>query len=50
LAQHVAQAQKDKYRQRQKNDGVNVEHVFHALGGIRTRSTRPGLRAVDPGR
>ena len=32
LAKHAAQAQEDEYRQRQKDDGADIEHVLHALG------------------
>jgi hypothetical protein len=31
LPQDASQAQEDEYRQRQKDDGVDIEHVSHAL-------------------
>jgi hypothetical protein len=31
LAQHASQAQEDEHRQRQKDDGIDIEHVSHAL-------------------
>ncbi len=30
LAEHAAQAQENEHRQRQENDGVDIEHVSHA--------------------
>jgi hypothetical protein len=32
LTQHASQAQEDEHCQRQKDDGVDIEHVSHALG------------------
>jgi len=31
LPEYAAQAQENEYRQRQKNDGVDVKHVSHAF-------------------
>jgi len=31
LTQHASQAEEDEHRQRQKDDGVDIEHVWHAL-------------------
>ena len=42
LAEHAAQAQKDENRQRQEYDGVDVEHVLHALYLYRQIGPRPG--------
>ena len=38
LAQHAAQAEENEHRQRQENDGVDVEHVALAFG-CRDRTT-----------
>jgi hypothetical protein len=32
LTQHTAQAQEDEHRERQKYDGIDIEHVSHAFG------------------
>jgi hypothetical protein len=32
LAKHAPQPQEDEYRERQENNGVDVEHVSHTFG------------------
>ena len=48
LAEHAAQPQEDEYRQRQKDDGVNVEHVY-AFAAAAVRAAAPvELNPVRP--
>jgi hypothetical protein len=42
LAEHAAQPQENEYCERQKNNGVDVEHVSHAFGN------RTGRLALSP--
>jgi hypothetical protein len=32
LTQYTAQTQENEHRERQKNDGIDIEHVSHAFG------------------
>ena len=45
LAEHAAQSQEDEHRERQENDGVDVEHVSHAFGYRSGTSARSALSA-----
>ena len=32
MTQYTTQAQENEHRERQKNDGIDIEHVSHAFG------------------
>src|SRR5262249_42128312 len=50
LAQDAAQAQENEYRQRQKNDGVDIEHVLHALGSRGAAGSAASLQIAKSAR
>ena len=47
LAEHAPQAQEDEHCQRQENDGVDIEHVSHALVAVVTTEPRTSWEAAE---
>ena len=49
LAQHATQTQEDEHRQRQKDNGINIEHVSHApKAAVAQTVRRTGQPRVNP--
>ena len=48
LTEHAAQAEENEHRQRQEDDGVDIEHVCSRGGGRQPRRSRRVNRGANP--